>query len=58
MTAFPRVEVAPWARGYDRAWLAKALVTARQLPRWQEVEEQGRFHPTALAAVAAFRARR
>ena len=26
MTAIPRVEVAPWLRGYDRAWLAKDLV--------------------------------
>jgi MFS superfamily sulfate permease-like transporter len=42
-------------------WLAgfppRALATARQLPRWQELEERGRIHPTALAAVAAFRAR-
>ena len=26
MTAIPRVEVAPWVRGYDRVWLAKDLV--------------------------------
>src|SRR5262245_58675918 len=26
MTAISRVEIAPWARGYDRAWLAKDLV--------------------------------
>ena len=47
-------DVEPWVA----AFRPPALVTARQLPRWQEVEEQGRFHPTALAAVAAFRARR
>ena len=46
-------DVEPWVA----AFRPPALVTARQLPRWQEVEEQGRFHPTALAAVAAFRAR-
>jgi high affinity sulfate transporter 1 len=43
-------------------WLAgfppRALATARQLPRWQGLQENGRVHPTALAAVAAFRARR
>ena len=26
MTAIPRVELAPWLRGYDRAWLGKDLV--------------------------------
>lgn len=43
-------------------WIAafppRALATARQLPRWEEIEEKGRFHPTALAAVATFLARR
>lgn len=42
-------------------WIAafppRALATARQLPRWNELEERRRIHPTALAAVAAFRER-
>jgi high affinity sulfate transporter 1 len=42
-------------------WIAafppRALATARSLPRWRELEEKRRFHPTALAAVNAFRDR-
>jgi sulfate permease, SulP family len=32
----------------------RALRTARQTPRWQELEEAGRLYPTALAAAQAF----
>jgi MFS superfamily sulfate permease-like transporter len=43
-------------------WIAafppRALATARNLPRWEELEERGRFYPTALAALGAFRGRR
>ena len=42
-------------------WVAaltpKALATARLLPQWKELDDAGRIHPTALAAVRAFRQR-
>ena len=42
-------------------WLAaippRAAKTATLLPRWQELVDAGRIHPTALVAVRAFRQR-
>ena len=42
-------------------WIAalppRSLATARKTPRWRELEAAGRVHPTALAAVRAFRSR-
>jgi hypothetical protein len=39
-------------------WIAalppEAHRTAREIPAWQELEEAGRVHATALAAVQAF----
>ena len=42
-------------------WVAaltpRALATAKLLPLWKELDDAGRIHPTALAAVRAFRQR-
>jgi sulfate permease, SulP family len=42
-------------------WIAalppSALLTARQSPRWSELDQADRLYPTALTAVRAFRAR-
>jgi high affinity sulfate transporter 1 len=42
-------------------WIAalppNALLTARQSPRWAELDQADRLYPTALTAVRAFRAR-
>jgi sulfate permease, SulP family len=58
--ALPQLERELISRGVT-FWLAGlppgALATARQLPRWREFDEAGRIHPTALAAVRAYRRR-
>jgi hypothetical protein len=40
-------------------WIAalppNALLTARQTPRWSELDQTDRLYPTALTAVRAFR---
>jgi hypothetical protein len=40
-------------------WVAaltpRALATAKLLPLWKQLDDTGRIHPTALAAVRAFR---
>ena len=42
-------------------WIAalppKALHTARQTPRWRDLDQAGRLYPTALTALRAFRTR-
>ena len=40
-------------------WIAaltpRSVATAERLPRWHELNDAGRIHPTALAAVRAYR---
>jgi hypothetical protein len=53
-------EAPAWNRGAT-LWIAalppSALHTARQSPRWPELDQADRLYPTALTALRAFRAR-
>jgi MFS superfamily sulfate permease-like transporter len=55
---FAQIEQALRDRGAD-LWIAalppRALATVRLLPRWADLEVDGRLHPTALAAMRRYR---